>query len=193
MMEKKYWVLVASMAITCCMLHLTALAFEDPYGLPTVRNEITVEFEGESYGEWIRLSSVFTAGRNTETCGFLEEKTVITSTNISASVDLKWLSAELGYTVDETITSTIMMSNSAELNAGESCAFYYRDHYEVYNVDITTITTYPNLGGGPDKIETTGICKKINIPQELTSEDYCWMYSDSSKALKKKLTKRLEK
>ena len=192
-MEKKYWVLVVSMAITCCMLHLNALAFEDPYGFPTGKKEITVEYEGESYGEWVRLNNVFTAGRNTETCGACEEKTVKTSTNISASIDLELLSVELGYTVDETVTSTIMMSNSAELNAGESCAFYYRDHYKVYNVDMTTITTYPNLSGGPDKIETTGMCKIIKVPQELTSEDYCWMYSDSSKALKKKLSKRLEK
>lgn len=190
-MKKKLWVLM-SVGITCLMFHANVFAFEDPFGLPTVKNEINAEYEGEAFGEWKRLGSVFTAGRNTETGGVIEEKTVETSTKISSSIDLDLLSVELGYTVDESVTSTILMSNSAELNAGESCAFYYRDHYKVYNVDITTITTYPNLAGGPDKIETTGICKRIKVPQELTSEDYCWMYSDNSKALKKKLDKRLE-
>lgn len=136
----------------------------------------------DEYSNWHRCNAVFTAHRAGETASYSQTKTVSTTTSVSVSAELKsLLKLKLGRDITKSVSSTFRGGSSAPLKKNESAAFYYRNHYRVYDFDVKI-----SWLGNDWKVHSTYECIRIKIPVKLNSKDYGWFYGDA-KALTKTL------
>lgn len=226
-MKKKTFLLFLTVLCLISMLGTTVCAAWSPgYGVNVnmVRKtyKVTnVTKVGDEFSNWKRLSTVYSY-RNAGSGSHGESKTYTKTLSVSFGVDFPITksitgSAGLDYTLSESKQFTIYQANCKELQKKEAAAFYYREHYEVLNVEyeITTVkmSTPPQLtlGGGVSRapqVYTACGFKQIKVPKginEATSDgkhtideaeyiekygsDYDWFYAPngSQSTLRKEL------
>ena len=166
-------------AINQCPLNGSYIPFIDvPSYETSIKTEIvSVEYIKDVYSDWKALNSAFYARRNGQSSEFEKSEKITVTSSLNLTADLKLVEAKLGVTVEKSVTSTILGTNSGPLAKGEYCRFYYREHWKRYEVvEETTITQF----GRSYSYTSTKI---IDVAQELTADDYGWFYATKSKYL----------
>lgn len=182
--------LALTFALTLPASTAMALTLQPSYTPPPMHTyKVTgVSFVRDEYSNWHRLNSVFKAHRKGETATYEESTSVTVTSSFNLSFPISKVTAELGYSVENSVSSTIRGTTSASLAKGESAAFYYREHWKVYTVYYEdNVTTWDPQRG----YTTTGLCyqKEIKVAQKLNEDDYGWFYA--SKGNQKVLTSEL--
>ena len=150
----------------------------------TIYTVVSTKFVRDEYSKWHRLSGITTndgiAGRQG---GYKEEQTteVSLTTSFSLSIPIKKITLDGGleHTIKTSRSTTIVFDLSAGLDHGMSTAFYWREHFKVYEVTLNCTKRYYD----PVRLRYGSIisqwCTKETIreSQDLTSHDYQWLYT----------------
>lgn len=175
---KRLFTVLFTFAFVLCAYAEPALAASKKTNWDIKRTEtrvVSTKFVRNEYSSWKRLNNVYKAKSKGETNQYAETKTVKTTSSIDASLSIGQLNTKLGYKVEKTKSNTYFATGCRSMSAGESSAFYYRDHYKVYTV-TAEVKEYTN-----NKLTRT-YCKTytIKVAQKATPNDYGWFYTSGS-------------
>lgn len=151
---------------------------------------INKEFVGDKYSKWHRKTEVKYATSKNETMTVSKEENPV-EFSISASVTGSVGPFALNVGIDKNLeySGYTDSDSSRPLAQGESCAYYTRSHWKVWNITIANLYKY--WDGMELKYFTDVVCGKFLEPCDPYDEDeydFTWAYSFS----KKDLTKSLE-
>lgn len=175
-------VLIIPLSMAAQSFAATTGTLPQTYKSKTMISIQNVKYVKDVYSNWKRLTVPWTAHRNGETALFQEQREKTVTSSLNVSVPVSSLSASLGFTVKNSVSTTIRGGNSAQLKKNESAACYYREHWKQYTVSEKVIVT--TWAGAAAPVTTVKYqCETIKIAQPLDSADYGWFYATSVKAL----------
>ena len=183
-MKKKFVMMFVAVLYVFATMGTSVLALWSPYtSTRKLYTEISTVEVGQEYSAWHRLNKVQgNFSRSGSRVGFMKEETetVTTTSSLGLSFPVKKVELSLGldYTIENSKSYTTCFTLTDDLSYGEYAAYYYRNHWTVYDVTyrVTTVKYDPvRMRDGPvisSKMET----KTIRVAQDFEPEDFKWIY-----------------